>query len=69
MTDSRGDTRALPDGGFGEAFERCAACGAILPRDEWCPTVTETDDDGRLVVRSFCDEACKGEWADDGKSE
>lgn len=69
MPDSRGDAGPLPDGGFDEAFERCAACGAPLPRDEWCPTVTETDDEERLVVWTFCDEACKDEWTDGSKTE
>lgn len=65
MPDASEGAPFLTDGGFGEAFERCAACDATLPRDEWCPTVTETDDEGRLVVRSFCDESCKDEWVDD----
>lgn len=69
MTESGENAPVLSDGGFGEAFERCANCGTTLPKDEWCPTVTETDDDGRLVVRSFCDEDCKDEWTDDAAGE
>lgn len=46
-----------------EEFEQCAACGAALPSDEWCPIDTDTDADGELVIRSFCDEACKNTWA------
>lgn len=69
MVESGEDASFLPDGGFGEAFERCASCGATLPIDEWCPTMTETDDEGSLVVRTFCDEDCKDEWTGDAADE
>ncbi|WP_425492995.1 DUF7576 family protein [Natrinema amylolyticum] len=55
-------SQPVADGGLGEEFEQCATCGATLPNDEWCPIVTETDAEGDLVIRSFCDEACKNAW-------
>lgn len=53
----------VEDSGLSDEFEQCATCGAALP-DEWCPIVTETDAEGELVIRSFCDEACKNTWID-----
>lgn len=60
------DASAHPvaDGGVSEEFERCAACGATIPADEWCPVVTDTDADGNLVIRSFCDRECKNAWTE-----
>ena len=54
----------IADGGLSEEFERCATCGATLPKDEWCPTVTDTDAEGNLVIRTFCDQDCKNAWTD-----
>jgi len=65
MTDSSERRSSVSNGGFDETLDRCANCGDHLPRDEWCPTATYTGDDGRLVVRSFCDQACRREWNDD----
>lgn len=48
-----------------EEFGVCAYCGMTLPKEEWCPMVTDADADGELVVRSFCDDACKEAWIED----
>lgn len=45
-----------------EEFEVCAYCGTTLPKEKWCPVVTETDADGDFIIRSFCDEVCKEAW-------
>lgn len=52
----------VSDRDLSEEFEQCATCGADLSKDEWCPIVTDTDAKGELVIRSFCDEACKNTW-------
>lgn len=46
-------------------LEYCAHCRTRLPKDEWCPVVTETASDGSLLLRSFCDEDCKESWLGD----
>lgn len=43
----------------------CANCGERLPKNEWCPIVTERDDDGTLRIRSFCSDDCKDNWRDE----
>ena len=65
---NEGPDWSTSDRSLNEEFEYCATCGATLPKDEWCPVITETDPTGDLVVRSFCDEACKDAWAADGAS-
>lgn len=56
------------NGPLDEEFEVCAYCGAILPKGEWCPMITDTDARGQFVVRSFCNEACKEAWSNDGSA-
>lgn len=65
MTDS-GDAsdQSPPDASLDELFEYCATCGASLPKNVWCPVVTETGSEGAPVLRSFCDDACKDAWTD-----
>lgn len=48
-----------------EEIEYCAHCGAKLPMDVWCPMRTDTDIDGTLHLRSFCDDTCEDAWTDD----
>ncbi|WP_449406647.1 DUF7576 family protein [Natronobacterium haloterrestre] len=52
------------DAPLNEGLELCANCGTALSKDEWCPILTDTDADGDLVIRSFCDEGCKEAWSD-----
>lgn len=68
MPDKESD-RSPSDGHLNEEFEYCASCGTTLPKDKWCPIVTETDAEGDLVVRSFCDEHCKDAWTNNEASE
>lgn len=42
-------------------FDECTYCESALPTDEWCPVLT-SEEDGRLVVHSFCDDDCKDAW-------
>ena len=56
--------QAIADGGLNEEFEQCAICGATLPKHEWCPTITDTDAEGNLVIWAFCDQDCKNAWTD-----
>lgn len=66
MTDSSdGPDEATPPPSSDEMLDYCATCGARLPEDVWCPVVSETDSEGSLVVRSFCDAACRDAWTDD----
>lgn len=43
-------------------FDACATCGAPFEQDERYPVRTDTDEDGRVQVYSFCDEDCLEEW-------
>lgn len=63
MTDSHEDgSRTLEDQPSVEVAGYCAACGAELPPNVWCPVRTETDPDGSVRVRTFCDETCRADW-------
>lgn len=62
MTDANGG----PARSWDEGVEYCAACGANLPANVWCPVRAETDSDGTVRIRSFCDDTCEASWADGG---
>lgn len=49
-------------------FGECAYCGSVLPDEEWCPVVT-SEEDGAVVVHSFCDDDCKAAWLDAAETE
>lgn len=44
--------------------EHCANCGSVLPTDEWCPVVT-CEEEGSMVIHSFCDDDCKEAWVEE----
>lgn len=45
--------------------EQCAECGSPVPTDEWYPVATERDDDGEVLIHSFCSEECRSAWEAD----
>lgn len=49
----------------GNLLRTCAHCGDQLNEDDWHPVVTETQENGETVLRSFCDEECKTAWEAD----
>lgn len=46
----------------GNLLRTCAHCGGPLGDDDWHPVVSESQENGEPVLRSFCDEACKTAW-------
>lgn len=67
------DPHDEPDGAHADRsgtdeIEYCAHCGTKLPDDVWCPIRTDTDADGTVRLRSFCDETCREAWVADGST-
>lgn len=46
-------------------LETCAHCGAAFEPGVRYPTTSRRDDDGRLELFAFCDEACQTAWRAD----
>lgn len=43
----------------------CANCGARIDTAEWHPVTMRTEGPDDFRVYAFCDEDCRGEWAND----
>lgn len=49
----------------GNLLRTCVHCGDQLSEDDWHPVVTEAQENGETVLRSFCDVECKTAWEAD----
>ncbi|GKZ13943.1 MULTISPECIES: DUF7576 family protein [Haladaptatus] len=41
----------------------CSHCDRPIDTTAWYPIVTETKEDGSVVLHSFCDETCQAAWS------